>query len=154
MTATSTSAPPDILLGPAIGRSIAATIYGLVQRGAMLRPELARGLHGSVLVRFLEEYEPVRIDLCGDSITVADATGDERAYDLIVEAGLPAVTTLISAPLLGGLPKPTTPEGRAAIACLADGDVELDGPLRLTRGLLKLLSLAPQRGELSGLGTT
>jgi hypothetical protein len=125
------------------GTSIAATVYGLVQRGAMLRPELARELRGSVLVRFAEGYEPVRIDLRGDTIAVEDASGDERAHDLIIEGALPAVTTLISAPLMGGLPKPTTAEGRAALARLAEGDVELDGPLRLTRSLLRLLSLAP-----------
>jgi hypothetical protein len=147
MAALPTATSPKILLGPASGISIAASIYGLVERGAMLRPELARQMRGSVLLRFTEGYEPVHIDLRGDEIAVADASDDDRAHDLLVEGALPDVVTLIAAPLLGGLPKPTTTEGRAAIARLAEGSVELDGPLRMTLALLRLLSVAPQSGR-------
>ena len=48
---------------------------------------------------------------------------------------------LIAAPLTGGLPKPTTRPGRAALARLADGRVEFDGPLALGRKLLRLLAI-------------
>jgi len=50
-------------------------------------------------------------------------------------------TALIAAPLTGGLPKPTTRPGRAALARLADGRVEFDGTLALGRKLLRLLAI-------------
>ena len=42
-----------------------------------------------------------------------------------------------------GLPKPTTRLGRSAIARLADGRVDFDGPLSLGRSLLRLLAIDP-----------
>jgi len=51
------------------------------------------------------------------------------------------VTALIAASLTGGLPKPTTRPGRAALARLADGRVEFDGPLALGRKQLRLLAI-------------
>ena len=51
------------------------------------------------------------------------------------------VTALVAAPLTGGLPRPTTRPGRAALARLADGRVEFEGPLALGRKLLRLLAI-------------
>jgi hypothetical protein len=58
------------------------------------------------------------------------------------------------------LPKPTTRTGRAALSRLADGRVELNGPLTLGRRLLRLLAIddvaakAPKekRGQRAGGG--
>jgi hypothetical protein len=122
--------------------SVAATIRALVERGALLRPELAASMESSVQLHFLEGYPPVRIDFCGEEIIVSDTTPDDRAYDLAIEGRLPDVVTLIAAPLAGGLPKPTSGAGRAALARLADGRVEFNGPLQIGRELLRLLCVA------------
>jgi hypothetical protein len=126
------------------GASIAAVIYALVERGALLRPALAAELRGSVLVRLGDPYKPVRVDLCGDEIEVSDCDDVDRAHDLVIDGALADVIALIASPLAGGLPKPTTVMGRAALGRLADGRVEFSGPLHLARGLLKLLSAMPE----------
>jgi hypothetical protein len=138
--------PPRVRLRSTSGASIAAVIYALVERGALLRPEHAVELRGSVLLRLGEPYKPVRIDLSGNEIEVGDADddGDDRAHDLVIDGALPDVIALISSPLAGGLPKPTTAMGRAALGRLADGRVELTGPLGLARGVLRLLSATPE----------
>ena len=135
--------PPLILLGAGHGASVTASIYAIVDRGAQLRPQLARELRGSVLLEFTEGYVPTRIDFRGDEIDVADGSEQDRAHDLLVQGSLPDIVALIAAPLAGGLPKPTSAQGRAALARLADGRVEFEGPLRLARGLMRLLSVAP-----------
>jgi hypothetical protein len=138
--------PPRVRLRSTRGASIAAVIYALVERGALLRPEHAAELRGSILVRLGETYKPVRIDLSGSEIEVGDADGDgdDRAHDLVIDGALPDVIALIASPLAGGLPKPTTAMGRAALGRLADGRVELTGPLNLARGVLRLLSAMPE----------
>jgi hypothetical protein len=122
--------------------SVAATILALVERGVLLRPELAATMESSVQLHFLEGYPPVRIDFCGQEIIVSDTTPEDRAYDLAIEGRLPDVVTLIAAPLAGGLPKPTSGAGRAALARLADGRVEFNGSLQIGRELLRLLCVA------------
>ena len=88
----------------------------------------------------------MRIDLRGDEIEVADdVDGEPRAYDLELSGRLGDVATLVVAPLAGGLPKPTTRRGRRAIARLADGRVDFDGPLGLARNLLRLLAVDADR---------
>jgi len=121
--------------------SVAASICALVQRGAMLRPELAADIEGSVVLSFHEGYPPVRIDFRGAEIVVGDTTSDDCAHDLIVEARLPDTIALIAAPLAAGLPNPTAKEGRAALARLADGRVEMEGSLKVARQVLKLLAV-------------
>jgi hypothetical protein len=136
---------PKVRLGRTGGGSVAAAVFAFVERGAMLRPEHAAELRGSVLLRFSEEYQPVVIDLRGDEILVADARDTDRAHDLVVGGAFHDFAALIAAPLSGGLPRPTTANGRAAIGRLADGRIELEGPLRLARGLLRLLSAQPDK---------
>jgi hypothetical protein len=139
--------PPTVRLGPAGQRSIAASIAALFERAALLRPVQARALRSTILLRFAEDFDSVRIDLRGEEIYVVDAladgTTDDRAYDLLVEGSLPDIVALIAAPLAGGLPKPTSAAGRAAIGRLADGRVEFDGRLTVARALLQLLTVAP-----------
>lgn len=135
--------PPLILLGAGSGPSVTASIYAIVDRGAQLRPQLARELRGSVLLDFTEGYVPTRIDFRGDEIEVTDGSEEDRAHHLLVQGSLPDIVALIASPLAGGLPKPTSAPGRAALARLADGRVEFEGPLRLARGLMRLLSVAP-----------
>ncbi len=137
-------ARPCVRLRSTRGTSISAVIYALVERGVLLRPALAGELRGSVLMRLGDPYKPVRVDLCGGEIEVGDCDDDDRAHDLVIDGALHDVIALIASPLTGGLPRPTAAMGRAALARLADGRVELSGPLNLARGLLRLLSAMPE----------
>lgn len=133
---------PLVCLGHLSDDSIAVSVYVLVRHGAERRPDLAAALHGRVRMRFADGYSPVRIDFRGDEIEVADEAADsDRAYDLELSGRLGDVSALIATPLAGGLPKPTTRRGRRAIARLADGRVDIDGPLALARNLLRLLAV-------------
>src|SRR5258707_15025616 len=86
------SAPaPQVRLGAVDGESIAVSIFALVERGVMLRPDLARELRASIVLRFPEGYSPVRIDLMGEEISVSDSGEEDRAQDLVVEGALPDV---------------------------------------------------------------
>jgi hypothetical protein len=124
---------------------VAAAVFAFVERGAILRPQHARELRGSVLLRFGADFPAVEIDLRGDEIVVGDARADDRARDLVVEAAFHDFVALVASPLTGGLPRPTSAIGRAALGRLADGRIEFEGPLRLARGLLRLLSALPDK---------
>jgi hypothetical protein len=133
--------PVQVLLGELADDSIAAAVFGLVRGGAATRPALARSIHGAIVLK-CDGYPGVRIEFRGDEIEVSDdLDGDDRAADLVVSGRIGDVNALIACPLTGGLPRPTTPRGRKGLARLADGRVEFDGPLRLGRKLLMLLTL-------------
>jgi hypothetical protein len=133
---------PGVLLGRVSDDSIAPNLYVIVAHGVRHRPDLAAAMNASVVLRFHDGYAPVRIDFRGDEVEVGDDLGGpDRPYDLEVSGRMGDVTALIAAPLTGGLPKPTTRPGRAALARLADGRVEFDGPLALGRKLLRLLAI-------------
>ena len=133
---------PVLRLGELADESIAVSIYALVGHAALRQPELARALRGRVRLCFAEGYAPVRIDFRGVEIEVADDLApDDCAHDLELRGRLGDFSALLVAPLAGGLPKPTTRRGRRAIARLADGRVDFDGPLGLARALLRLLAI-------------
>lgn len=133
---------PVVLLGHVSDDSIAATLYVVVAHGVRHRPARAASMNASVALRFLDGYAPVRIDFRGYEVEVGDDLEDsDWAHDLEVIGRMGDVTALITAPLTGGLPKPITRAGRAALARLADGRVEFDGPLVLGRKLLRVLAL-------------
>jgi hypothetical protein len=136
-----------VRLGKTGPGSITASIYALVERGALLRPAHAAELRGTVVLEFLEAYPPTRIAFGAGEIQVSDAGEREGAADLVVRGALPDMVALIAAPLGGGLPKPTSAAGRAALARLADGRVDFDGSLGLARGLLALMTTAAPRGR-------
>jgi hypothetical protein len=134
--------PPAVLLGHVSEDSVAPNLYVIVAHGVAHRPELAGSMRAAVVLRFLDGYAPVRVDFRGDEIEVGDdPEGAGGAHDLAVTGRMGDVTALIAAPLTGGLPLPTSRAGRAALARLADGRVELDGPLTLGRQLLRLLAV-------------
>ena len=136
--------PPLVHLGEVSDDSVAATICALVRHAADGRPELAAEIRGSILLRFVDGYSPVRLDFRGEEIEVSDTGDDEdRAHDLEITGRLGDFNALIASPLTGGLPKPTTRRGRHALARLADGRIDLDGPLGLARKLLTLLAVDP-----------
>lgn len=137
---------PLVTLGHVSGDSVAASVYVLVRHGAERRPDLAAALRGCVRMRFSDGYRPVRIDFLGDEIAVEDEFDDAREPpDLELSGRLGDVSALLCAPLVAGLPLPTSRGGRRAIARLADGRVGLDGSLALARDLLRLLSIDPAR---------
>jgi hypothetical protein len=136
---------PKVRLGRTGSGSVSAAVFAFVERGAILRPQHARELRGSVLLRFTEDYESVEIDFRGDEILVADASDADRAHDLVLQAAFHDFAALLASPLTGGLPRPTSAIGRAALGRLADGRIEFEGPLRLARGLLRLMSALPDK---------
>jgi hypothetical protein len=136
---------PKVRLGRTGGGSISAAVFAFVERGAILRPQHARELRGSVLLRFNEDYQAVEIDFRGEEILVADARDADRAHDLVLEGAFHDFAALLASPLTGGLPRPTNAVGRAALARLADGRIEFEGPLKLARGLLRLMSALPDK---------
>lgn len=133
-----------VTLGHTGDRSVAAPIYGLVQRGVGLRPTLAAAMSGTVVIRFAEPYAPVRIAFLTDTIVVEDDRAGEIA-DLEVNAALTDFVLCASAPLARGMPKPTTRHGLQALARIADGRVDFSGSLSLARKLLRLISVTPEQ---------
>lgn len=103
---------PPVVLGHQSADSVAASVYVLVRHGAERRPELAATLRGSVRLRFSDGYRPVRIDLRGEEIEVADERDDDDAPDLELSGRLGDVNALLCAPLVGGVPLPITRGGR------------------------------------------
>ena len=122
-------------------RSVAATVYGLVDRGVQLRPALAREMQGTIRITFAEGYAPVLIRFGGERIEVGDDAGG--SVDLEVQAALTDFVLCVSAPLAKGVPKPTSRAGRAALARMADGRVDFAGKVGLGRKLLQLMSVHP-----------
>jgi hypothetical protein len=126
-----------VQFGPVAQGSVAAGILALVERGVELRPELARE-PGMVRLRFHEGWPAVLIEL-GDVVRVCD--DDEAGADVEIRATLPDLVALLSAPLRGGVPSPTSAAGRAALGRVLGGAVEIDGIRSLARRVLRLLSL-------------
>jgi hypothetical protein len=133
--------PPRVKLGHQAPNGIAAGLVALVERGAAKRPRIARELRGRVEIRFVEDYAPVRVDFGDDHVLVEDGTGRRWSSDLLIEGSLPDVIQLATAPLVGGLPKPTDRRGRAALATVAARRVRIDGSPRLARRVMKLLEV-------------
>ena len=134
-----------VTLGRVGARSVAATIYGLVDRGSTLRPDLAAQLEGRIVIAFQEDYADVLVECGPAAIHVADHDGDAPDADLEIRAAVADFNVLVAAPLAAGLPKPTDRRGRAALARVADGRVEFRGSITLARRFLRLLSVAPAR---------
>jgi hypothetical protein len=120
---------------------VAATVFGLIDRGCRLRPGVAEGLDGRIRLCFAEDYADVAIHREADGLVVADDDGAQPP-DLEIRASLPDFVVLLSAPLAAGLPKPTDRRGRAALARMANGRVEFVGSVGLARRLLRLMSVA------------
>jgi ubiquinone biosynthesis protein UbiJ len=126
---------PEVKLGSFGEASIAATVFALVDRAASHRPEVVAELEGKVVTLCLgAAYHPVRVRFGRDEVIVDDDV--DGVADLVVRGTLPDLQTLLTAPLTKGVPR-----SRAALARLADGRVQLDGPTAVGRRLLRLLSV-------------
>jgi hypothetical protein len=120
---------------------IAAGLLALVERGAAKRPRVARELRGRVEIRFAEDYAAVRLKFEDDQVVVEDGNGKRWKSDLLIEGSLPDVVQLATAPLVGGVPKPTNKRGRAALASVAARRVRIEGSPMLARRVMKLLEI-------------
>jgi hypothetical protein len=127
-----------VRLGPLADDTIAPTVLALVERGAARRPDLARELACSLVLRFEEGYPAVRVQFAGGEVTVSD---DSSPADVEIAGRLPDVVALITAPLKAGVPNPFAAGGRAALSRLARGHVEITGSRTLGRRILQVLSL-------------
>lgn len=134
---------PRVRLGKVAPNGVSPSMYGLVDRGALKRPGIARDLRGRVELRFKEDYAPVRLSFGAEEVVVEDieTRNGRRKPDLVISGSLPDVVALTAAPLWGGLPKVTDARGRAALARMAGGKVKVDGSAVLARRLLKLLEI-------------
>lgn len=141
MTAQRNVGVVQVLLGETRDGSVAPTVFALVERAVAQRPSLAESLAGRVVRLRIGQERPVLLRFAGGLVDVGDDDGTVAA-DLEIAGRLGDVTTLIAAPLAGGVPKPTAPAGRAALARLADGRVTVRGPKTLGRRVLQLLSLS------------
>jgi len=135
------SGPPPVKLGHQAPNGIAAGLLALVERGASKRPRIARELRGRVEIRFAEDYAPVRLHFDDDRVLVEDGNGKRWGSDLVIEGSLPDVVQLATAPLVGGLPKPTAKRGRSALVSVAARRVRIEGSPLLARRVMKLLEV-------------
>jgi hypothetical protein len=133
--------PHRVKLGHQAPNGIAAGLLALVERGASKRPRVAREMRGRVEIRFAEDYAPVRLHFEDGHVLVEDGNGKRWKSDLLIEGSLPDVVQLATAPLVGGLPKPTDRRGRTALATVAARRVRIDGSPMLARWLMKLLEV-------------
>jgi hypothetical protein len=133
--------PPRVKLGHQAPNGIAAGLLALVERGASRRPRIARELRGRVEIRFAEDFAPVRLHFDDEHVLVEDGNGRRWRSDLVIEGSLPDVVQLATAPLVGGLPKPTAKRGRAALASVAARRVRIEGSPLLARRVMKLLEV-------------
>jgi hypothetical protein len=135
------SDPHRVRLGHQAPNGIAAGLLALVERGATRRPRVAREVRGRVEIRFAEDYAPVRLHFEDDHVLVEDGNGRRWRSDLVIEGSLPDVIQLATAPLVGGIPRPTNRRGRAALASLAARRVRIAGSPMLARRVMKLLEV-------------
>ena len=128
-------------LGHQAPNGVAAGLLALVERGASRRPRVARELRGRVEISFAEDYAPVRLAFDDRKVLVEDGNGRRWSSDLVIEGSLPDVIQLATAPLFGGVPKPTDKRGRAALANIAARRVRIEGSPLMARRVMKLLEV-------------
>lgn len=139
------AARPQVKLGHVAPNGISASIYGLIDRGVTRRPRIAKGMRGTVEMRFKEAFAPVRVTFDAKGVLVEDVAADEEAPagkpELVIRGSLPDVVQLTAAPLFGGVPNPTYARGRGALARVAGGRVRIEGSPLMARRLMKLLEI-------------
>ena len=130
---------PAIRLGRTLRGGIAPSIYALVERGVLKRPDQAAVVHGRVQLRFRDDHPPVGMVFEGGQIEVFD--GEVERVNLTVTAGLADVVLLTTAPLRMGMPSPVNARGRAVLQKMARGEIRLWGDLGLARSMLELMRI-------------
>src|SRR5437763_5489116 len=118
---------PQVRLGTLADGGLAPAIMAIVERGVNRRPAQARALGIEVELRMEESYPPVRVVFDEDLVLVEDGPG--RAPALRISGALSDLVALLVAPVLGGVPSPIEPRGRAALAMFASRRVRIEGGL-------------------------
>ena len=130
----SSRASPRSASAATLRGGIAPSIYALVERGVLKRPEQASAVRGRVQLRFRDEHPPVAMVFGAGRIEVFD--GEVERANLTVTAGLADVVLLTTAPLRMGMPSPANARGRAVLQKMARGEIRLSGDLGLARAML------------------
>ena len=128
-----------VRLGVLVDGGLAPAILAVVERGIQHRPALARSLEAEVELDMEEGETPVRIVFARDHVLVED--GPAAAPDLRIAGTMSDLTSLMVAPVVGGLPHPMRARGRAALGILAFGRVRVSGRLSLMRRFLNLIRI-------------
>jgi hypothetical protein len=128
-----------VRLGRTVATGVSPSMLGLIEHGVRRRPEIARDMRGGVVLRFAEDFTPVRISFGPRVITVGD--GDLRSPDLAIAGSLPDIVHFATAPHVRGVPNPARVRGRVALGHVASRRVRVSGDRRLARRLLRLLAL-------------
>ena len=131
--------PRPVRLGVLVDGGLAPAILAVVERGIQHRPALARSLEAEVELDMEEGETPVRIVFAPDHVLVED--GPAAAPDLRIAGTMSDLTSLMVAPVVGGLPHPMRARGRAALGILAFGRVRVSGRLSLMRRFLNLIRI-------------
>jgi hypothetical protein len=130
---------PEVRLGEVVAGGLAPAIMAIVERGVMRRPDRARALGIEVELRMEEGYPPVRIVFDDHVVLVEDGPGQAPA--LRISGALSDLVALLVAPVLGGVPSPIDPRGRAALGMFASRRVRIQGGLGLMRSFLGVVRL-------------
>jgi hypothetical protein len=131
--------PHTIRLGALVDGGLAPAILAIVERGIRHRPALARALEAEIELDMQEGETPVRIVFGRDHVLVED--GPAAAPDLRIAGTLSDLTSLMVAPVVGGVPHPMRARGRAALGILALGRVRVTGRFGLMRRFLNLIRI-------------
>jgi len=130
---------PAIRLGRTLRGGIAPSIYALVERGVLKKPDRAAVVSGRVQLRFRDAHPPVAMVFGSGRIEIFD--GEVERANLTVTAGLADVVLLTTAPLRMGMPSPVNARGRAVLQKMARGEIRLRGDLTLARAMLELMRI-------------
>ena len=135
---------PEVKLGQTVSHGIAPSMFALLDRGVIRRPDLAGAIEGKVVIRFREEISPVRVTFGRRVIRVED--GDLRHPDVVITGSLPHVVQLTMTPMRLGVPDFRDARGRAALLRVASGRVRLRGDIQLARRMLEMMAVPAPEG--------
>ena len=131
---------PEVRLGKTRPNGVSPSMFGLLERGVMLRPEIASAMRGRVAFRFTDDsLAPLRVVFAKQHMTVED--GDLQRPDVAIVGTLPDIIHFVATPLVGGIPNPARIKGLVALARVARRRVRIEGDPALARSVLRLLSL-------------
>ena len=124
-------------LGNRVEGGLAPAILAIVDRGVLRRPRLVRDFRAEIELE-MEGYPPVSIAF-GDEVVVGD--GPAHAPDLRLSGTLADLTSLLVAPLIGGVPNPIDRRGRSAIGMVAQRRVRVQGRVGVLRRFLNTIRI-------------
>ena len=130
---------PEVRLGVLRQGGLAPAIMVIVERGVQRRPAEARALRLEVELQMEETYPPVRIVFAEYGVLVED--GPAVAPGLRISGTLPDLAAMMVTPLVGGVPNPIDPRGRAAIGMFASRRVRIEGRVGVLRSFLAVIRL-------------